>query len=262
MKQTETDAPIEEEREEDVESPRSIAKRAAISIFAILASIALFITIVFTCFEWVAFNENRYFDAQQKYGLEAVTGMSQEDLRKVTHELLLYCRGDRDNLNMQATVNGQVREVFDEREKEHMVDVQKLFVKGFKIRTFMIIAFLFLLLLLIYAARTRTLRELARGWVITASVLGALLVALGIWFAVDFQNAFTQFHLLFFTNDLWLLDPNYEVLIQMLPGQFFDSTVQGIMISSAVSLVAVTALAIVELRVTRKREPKAVPDAR
>jgi integral membrane protein (TIGR01906 family) len=206
----------------------------------------------------VAFNENRYFDAQQKYGLEAVTGMSAADLHTVTHELLLYCRGDRDNLNMQATINGQVREVFDQREKDHMVDVQKLFVKGFKIRTFMIIAFLFLLLLLIYAARTKTLRELARGWVITVSVLGALLVALGIWFTVDFENAFTQFHLLFFTNDLWLLDPAYEVLIQMLPGPFFDSTVQAIMISSAVALALVTALAIVVLRLTRRREPKAM----
>jgi integral membrane protein (TIGR01906 family) len=234
-------------------------KKTATIVLAVLASIALFVTIVFTCVEWVAFDENRYEQAQQKYGIEAVTGMSAADLKMVTHELLAYCRGDRSDLYLQATINGQRREVFDTREKSHMADVQKLFVKGFKIRTFMIIAFLFLLLVMIYVARERTYRELAKGWIITACVLGALLVALGITFAVDFDAAFIQFHHMFFSNDLWQLYP-YEVLIQMLPEEFFLSLAQAIVISSAVSLAIVTAAAAVILRVTRKMKDLPVPD--
>lgn len=235
-------------------------RKAATIGLSVLASAALFVAVVFTCVEWVAFDESRYWKAQEQYGLEAVTGMSREDLRMVTRELLAYCRGDRDNLEMQATINGQLREVFDQREKAHMVDVQKLFRGGTIIRIICVAAFLFLALLLIYFARRRVHRELARGWLVTIAVLGALLAALGIWFAVDFEGAFTRFHLLFFTNDLWLLYPD-EVLIQMLPGQFFFSLAQAIVVSSAAALAAITALAAAVLLTGRKKKETDADDA-
>lgn len=40
---------------------------------------------------------------------------------------------------------------------------------------------------------------------------------------VDFNRYFTYFHLIFFNNDLWLLNPNTDLLIQMLPEEFFIS---------------------------------------
>jgi integral membrane protein (TIGR01906 family) len=259
MKKTTAAAPVvpTEEPEDNVPDSvgRSKLKKAVTLILAVLACVALFITIFFTCIQSVAFDEHRYAAGQEKLGLADAAGISQADMNTVMHELLLYCRGDRSNLDMQAQINGQMREVFDEREKEHMVDVQKLFVKGFKLRTVMIIAFFFLLLVLIYAARKRTLRELARGWVLTVSVLGALLVIIGIYFAVDFDNAWTQFHLIFFSNDLWQLY-NDEMLIQMLL-PLFDGIVQAVMITSALALAIVTALAVFVLRITRRQKLEA-----
>lgn len=240
---------------DDGETARGIAKRIATSLLAIFASIALFITILFTCFQLVAFDEGRYLAAQQKYGLTAVTGMSQEDLTKVTHELLRYCRGRLHTLDMQSVINGQMREVFDSREKAHMVDVQKLFVGGFKLRTICIISFFFFLLLLIYVSRRRFIKELCRAWIITVAVLGGLLVALGIYCAIDFNTAFIQFHHIFFTNDLWQLYEN-EVLIQMLPEPFFDSIAQAIIVSSVASLAVVTAAAVTGLVIIRKKAGK------
>lgn len=260
MTDDELKAQAEDEASDAEDTPRGTARRAAMAVLAILASIALFVTIVFTCIQWVAFDENRYAAGQQKYGIPEAAGMSADEVRTVMHELLLYCRGDRDNLDMQAVINGQMREVFDEREKEHMVDVQKLFVRGFVLRTVMIVAFFFFLLVLIYFARKRTLRELARGWIITVSVLGVLLVALGIYFAVDFDQAWTQFHLIFFTNDLWLLYDNEMLIVLLLP--LFDGIVQAVMIYSAVSLAVVTALAILAMRLTRGRKPKELNDGR
>lgn len=230
-------------------------KKAAAVTFAILASVALFVTIFFTCIQWVAFDENRYAASQQKLGLAAQAGITNGDMKDIMHNLLLYCRGESSSLDMVKTINGQPREVFDNREKDHMVDVQRLFVKGFTLRTVMIIAFFFFLLLLIYIARKRTLREIARGWVITVSALGALLVAIGIYFAVDFDQAWTQFHLIFFTNDLWQLYSN-DMLIELLM-PLFDGIVRAIMITSAVTLAAVTALAVLALRVTRRQKAEA-----
>lgn len=227
-------------------------KKAATVTLAVLASVALFVSIFFTCIQSVAFNEGRYNAEQTRLGMPQAIGISADDMKKVMHELLLYCRGDRSNLNMQAVINGQSREVFDEREKEHMVDVQKLFVDGFRLRTILIIAFFFFLLVLLYVARRRTLREFARGWLFTISVLGVLLIAIGIYFAIDFDAAWTQFHYIFFSNDLWQLYEN-EMLIQLLM-PLFDGIVRAIMITTAVSMAVVTAAAAIVMRVTRKQK--------
>ncbi|HSN67432.1 MAG TPA: DUF1461 domain-containing protein, partial [Fusibacter sp.] len=52
----------------------------------------------------------------------------------------------------------------------------------------------------------------------------ASLIALGTLIAlyfIDFDWAFRKFHEIFFTNDLWLLDPKTDRLIQMMPLEFF-----------------------------------------
>jgi integral membrane protein (TIGR01906 family) len=241
-------------------------RKALCVLLAVSASVALFVAIFITCIEWTAFNESKYTAVQERERLDTVTGISLQDLKTVTRELLRYCRGERSDLDMQVPVNGQMREVFDEREKAHMVDVQALFVKVLRLRAYLLAAFAALALLLIPAARRRTLRELARGWVIAASGMGVLLVALGVYFALDFDRAWTQFHLLFFSNDLWQLYEN-EVLIQMLMPpppleSMFDILVREIVLSAAAALAAVTALAVVALRFTRPKKPEVVPDAR
>ena len=216
-------------------------RKATIWVLSVLAGVALFLAIVLTCFEGVAFNETRYFKAQARYGLEAVTGMNQDDLRRVTHELLLYCRGQRDTLDMTATINGQVREVFDQREKDHMVDVQRLFIKGYHLRAIAVASFLFLVLVLLAYIRGGVTRALARGWIATIIVFGVLFAVFGVYMAIDFDRAFLQFHMMFFSNDFWILDPSYEVLIQMLPEDFFMSIANGVVLWAAACLVAVTA---------------------
>ena len=40
---------------------------------------------------------------------------------------------------------------------------------------------------------------------------------------IDFNKYFTHFHEIFFNNDLWLLNPETDVLIQMLPLEFFTN---------------------------------------
>jgi len=236
-------------------------KKAVSVILAILASVALFFTVFLTCINGVSFDESRYAAYQQKYNIAANMGVSQANLTKITHDLLLYCKGQRATLDMQYPVDGQMREIFDEREKEHMVDVQALFVREIHARNWLALGFVVCVLLLILSARKKAPRELARGWVISIIVLGALLAAMGIYFSMDFDLAWTQFHHVFFTNDLWQLYDN-EALIQMLIPSIvgvtpiFDIIIQQVVIISAAVLAALTALAIATLRLTRPRKPK------
>lgn len=236
-------------------------KKTVSVILAILASVALFFTVFLTCINSVAFDESRYAAYQQKYGIANDMGVSQADLTKITHDLLLYCKGQRSTLDMQYPVDGQMREIFDEREKEHMVDVQALFVKEIHARNGLAGAFVVCVLLLILTARKKAPRELARGWIVSIIVLGALLVAMGVYFATDFDRAWTQFHHVFFTNDLWLLYDN-EALIQMLIPSIagvtpiFDIIIQQVVILSAAVLAALTALAIATRRLTKPGKPQ------
>lgn len=48
--------------------------------------------------------------------------------------LLDYTQGKRGNLDVQAVINGQVQEVFNQREKDHMVDVQALYLNAMSVR--------------------------------------------------------------------------------------------------------------------------------
>ena len=58
---------------------------------------------------------------------------------------------------------------------------------------------------------------------------------LALFAALDFNTFWTNFHRVFFTNDLWLLDPRTDILIQMVPGQFFFDLVMRI--AFALSLI-------------------------
>ncbi len=59
-------------------------------------------------------------------------------------------------------------------------------------------------------------------------ISGAVVGAVAVWAAVDFNAFWINFHKLFFTNDLWLLDPAKSVLINMVPSQFFFDLVMRI----------------------------------
>ena len=61
-------------------------------------------------------------------------------------------------------------------------------------------------------------------------VLAIFLVFIITWFLIDFNFFWHTFHQLFFTNDLWLLDPSTDVMIQMLPAPVFEGLIIKIVI--------------------------------
>jgi len=75
-------------------------------------------------------------------------------------------------------------------------------------------------------------------------VLLAPLGAFALWAAVDFDGAFTFFHRLLFTNDLWLLDPRTDLLIRICPQSMFAAMGLRIALLSLGGMAGVTALAV------------------
>ena len=68
-------------------------------------------------------------------------------------------------------------------------------------------------------------RQTAKMFLKTSAVLMGLAGALAFYAFLDFNEFWTMFHHIFFRNDLWLLDPNTDVLIMMVPETFFFNLV-------------------------------------
>ncbi|MDD4796801.1 MAG: TIGR01906 family membrane protein [Eubacteriales bacterium] len=219
------------------------AKNFLATAGGVLFSLAVFVMALFSAIQGVAFDLQRYRQAYETYDRPAYIGISMDELMDVTDQMLAYLKGQRPALDMQATINGQQRPVFGQREVAHMVDVQQLFLTGFALRNGMAVAAVLALLSMVITGARRWIRRWALCWYAVLGVLGVLALLYALWCLVDFSGAFTFFHHMLFSNDLWLLDPNYEVLIQMFPEEFFSGMAQAILLRFGGMLLAVTGLA-------------------
>src|SRR5207245_10241376 len=75
-----------------------------------------------------------------------------------------------------------------------------------------------LAVLLVVFSRPRGLAVASLGG---ALLTGGVLALAGVAFATGFDSAWTQFHVLAFSNDFWALDPSRDHLIQMFPEAFW-----------------------------------------
>lgn len=196
-----------------------------------ILSIILVISISLWCFlgaiERYTFNVDFYMASYDKYNIEQVTGKNKEELESITMDLLIYLKGDESNEILEAN--------FNEREILHMEDVKNLFDIGFKLKYLSIFLSGFSIAILLKRKERNWVKNIVLGLFVNWGILAALFLM--IYF--DFSRFFTLFHHLFFSNDLWILDPRTDLLIQMLPEGFFMTIASKITISfiSFISIV-------------------------
>lgn len=177
------------------------------------------LVLLITTVEVITFDVN-YFDKKyQEYDISSVTGIDEQDLSDITEKLLGYLNDDTDNLNIVKEANGKEQQVFGEREVLHMVDVKELFINGKNIRN---ISLVIVTLSLVYLF-IKDKKSIGRTLILSSITSIVLIALLSILMYIDFHKYFTYFHEIFFSNDLWLLNPDTDILIQMLPIDFFYS---------------------------------------
>jgi len=161
-----------------------------------------------------------YYDKEfEKLGTTELTGLTAEELGGVSDMIINYLKGQAPEFQFEVERNGQQKQLFNEREQTHMVDVLVLFQLNERIRTIAVSAFALAAFVVLQLGRDR--RLLYRG-MIGAGVLGIAAAGfLLLLITVDFTKYFTLFHELFFNNDLWLLNPKTDLLIVILQEQFF-----------------------------------------
>ena len=191
----------------------------------IIFSICLMIVLLFTSVEAAVYWIPGYFQKEYaKYNVTEAVSMNMEDLLDVTDQMMAYLKGNRDNLHVPTTMGGVEREFFNAREIAHMEDVRGLFLGGIAMRRgcIMIMA---LCLILLFLMKTKFKSTFPRAvlWGSGLFLLGSAATAAII--STDFNRYFVVFHKMFFHNDLWMLDPSTDMLINIVPEGFFSDTV-------------------------------------
>ncbi len=204
-------------------------------LIAILTVIIIFVSTV----ELVAFNKGVYDYHYRKLQIAKNIGMSREDLDKVTDKLLKYTRGKEKDLVVSANIFGEDREVFGEREKLHMVDVKDLYVNT---RTTKYISVIILAIIFVIVKNKYLKTKVFKYSAIFIPVIILIMGSIGALFATNFEKYFVMFHEIFFDNDLWMLDPDTEILINIVPEPFFYGIIMLITVIFIVLSIASTVM--------------------
>lgn len=196
-------------------------------ILGIAASMSAIFALLITSFQIAAYSDFDYYEKEyRKYNVTESLRMEMKDVMEVTHYMMDYLIGREEVLSIETRVAGEERDFFQEQDRLHMEDVQNLFLGGLTLRLYAL-SFLAVCIELLLILKADMKKILPRTWLIGIGIYGVLTVILGIYFAVDFSAAFTKFHEIFFTNDLWMFDPATDLMINMLPqGFFFDMVIR------------------------------------
>jgi integral membrane protein (TIGR01906 family) len=222
-------------------------------LLALIAGFVLIMVILLTVIEHYAFDLDFFQSEYRKLKSTEVIGISEQDLMDTTQELLAYIKGERNDLSIEAVIKGEQRLVFNEREIRHMVDVQRLYAVSHSLRNGGVL-FLFLLWGAIrYLTGSRYYRYWAGGYLAAAVLFFILLGGMALAISRDFLWFWNGFHYLVFTNDLWQLYPETDILIQMVPEQFFFDLVLRIL---SFFTVVMTGLAVVAGVILLKKRNK------
>ena len=222
------------------------------SIAAFVCGLCLLLILLITSLQAVCYwipdwwrNEYAKYDTPSNVRGE----MSLDDAVHVTEDMLEYCIGRLDTLDdTEATIDGVTAPFFTDREKSHLADCRELFLKGIKAR---VIACLLLAALAIYiyvhCGKQKTSVLLAKGYLRSLGFAAVLAAIIAVLCVIDFTRAFTVFHHIFFDNDLWILYPDKDNLINIMQEDVFSDAamwIAGIWLAVAAVFAAASIFAV------------------
>lgn len=223
-------------------------------VFIVLFVAVVPIILLLTDVQLVAYDRDYYKVEYAKYNVPDSIGMSLDNLMDSTEKLLLYLDNKRDNLDFKGDFIKGEEEFFSQRDKHHMVDVKGLFAKGRYVRD---ISFVYALIIIFFMfwkkpAKNQLRRLVCYGIAIAAAGIVPVLLIV-VLMSIDFYKYFTIFHKIFFTNDLWLLDPAVDRLVNIFPQEFFTDMAFSISYLYIAEMVAILIVSIIVLRFVKDR---------
>lgn len=186
-------------------------------VFSILLALSLAVTLLAAAIYLPAVSQPLMNRLMAHYAPPEDTGLPGASYPAVTEMITGYLRGRRDSFQLTYKVGGVECLAFQPHEQQHMADVQGLFTLCRRVLLAGLGVSAALTGMLICLRNRRALVWLRR----TMYVLLALLALVAVAAVKAFDSLFILFHEVAFTNDLWLLNPSTDMLIRLMPLEFF-----------------------------------------
>jgi len=201
----------------------------------------------------VAVSEQHVYDySVRTYGASEASGIPEGELIRANGEIQRYLMADDAGpLVIKVRNNrGVAGPLFNARETAHMADVRDLMQVLFAVH---IIGVATVLTLAVAMLVIWPPRALAMALLCGALLTGGILGAAGLVAASGFDSAWTEFHVLVFSNDLWQLDPRADHLIQMFPEAFWQKVTTLIVMSTLLEALLMLGASAAYLVLSRPR---------
>lgn len=207
-----------------------------------LAYAGLFVACILTAIDVMSFDLSFFEEFYSKNQIADTIGITDEELIAATENLLNYTQGKEEELDAKVWLDGTSMYMYNQREIDHMVDVKELYLGAMFVRNSLLV--FFLLICVIDGIKHRFSSLIKHKESMFRALAGLLIFIGGISLAalIDFNSFWNTFHHIFFRNDLWLLNPNTDRLILMVPLDFFIQLVTRIVIMSLVYISCIVSV--------------------
>jgi len=140
-------------------------------------------------------------------------GLSLDEHYAFAEEMAAFMRGETD---VQP-------EVLNEKEQLHMLDVRRLVRLAQTVSKGCMTVAAGMVMVIAWIRAMEKKKSMPFGVVIGALILAGAMVGVHMLLNTQgFEALFIRFHELFFTNDLWLMNPETDILIRMMPQLLFE----------------------------------------
>jgi len=210
-----------------------------IKICAVLLGMLFPVIIFISAIEVAVFDKAFYTDQMAKNQVIKNTGIYPPDMDLVVDEMISYLKGDRQDFDIKARLAPENAKnvvdrvsIFNDKEITHMDDVRNLLLFFLGLRDAAMILALISFLMLLKDHQQAIIKAPFYG----STIFIVLFLVIGASFVFNFNDTFILFHQLFFTNDLWIMDPSIDRLIWIVPEPFFFAMISRMVIYTLVPL--------------------------
>ncbi len=214
-----------------------------------LFSIALGALILLTNVRLAATRPEVYEYSFSQHDAVETTGVPREDLDRAAREIIAYFgSGHQPYLTIEVSINGEPTPLFKERELLHMRDVRELFQSTFFVQEIALALVVLYVAGVVITYRRAAIDRLARQVLVAGAAITVVLTLAAGAMLVGFHWLFTQFHLISFANDWWMLNPRTDRLVQMFPDGFWFDVAMGVGLLTLAEAILIALLGYVVLR--------------
>lgn len=188
--------------------------KTSTKIWAFFEALFIFIIILLSAMEFQSLDLKFYNDFQQEANIKQTYNID-KDLNDLNKRFVTFLKTQKIEY---------IEKDFNKKEVLHLKDCVEIYKNAYILRNILLTFFVLIMVL------NRKQKNFTRKISSYLFLLGILFLGFLVYIMLNFESSFITFHHIFFDNDLWILDPSKDLLIQIMPIEFFIESVRRIII--------------------------------